>query len=70
MKTSRKEFPKQLVGKYVAANATNFSFEGKMTTHRDKWESTYISNGRVTSKQNYHEQNSSTHNVAMEDFWV
>lgn len=69
--TLRKRIPQAaFVGKYPATNTTNFSFEGKITIHRDKWEGTYIWNGTVISKQDYHEQNSSKHSVAMEDFWV
>lgn len=41
--TLRKRIPQAaFVGKYLATNTTNFSFEGKMTIHRDKWEGTYI----------------------------
>ena len=65
----RKRIPQAaFVGKYLAINATNFIFEGKMTIHRDKWEGTYIWSGAVISEQDYHEQNSSTHSVVMEDF--
>lgn len=69
-KPQEKSLSSTFAGKYLATDATDFSFAGKMTIYRNKWEGTYVWNRTVVSKQDFHEQNSSTYRVAIEDFWV